>query len=130
MNTRNRSDVGSNIVVNSASSSTDNTLQQIDHAGLDERTESNPESINTSCVEPTTRGIFNSDLASLWAKIRTQSHSQQSSVVGAETRALMAAKFTAGESCKLTSQELADALKVIGYHITEVGEMMEKIKGY
>jgi hypothetical protein len=129
MNTRIRSDVGSNIIINAASSSTRNTLQQIDHAGLDERTESNPENIGTSCVELTTSGTFNSDLASLWANFRTQSHSQQSSVVSAETRASMVTKFTAGESCKLTSQELADALKVISYHITEVGKMIEKIKG-
>ena len=130
MNTRNRSDVGSNTIVNAASSSTGNTLQQIDYAGLDKRTESNRENVVTSCVELTTRGIFNLDLASLWAKIRTQSHSQQSSVVSAEARVSIAPKFTAGESCKLTSKELADALKLIRYHITEAGKMMEKIKGY
>jgi hypothetical protein len=130
MNTRIRSDVGSNIIVNAASSSTGNTLQQIEHAGLNERTESNRKNIVTSCVELTTRGTFNLDLASLWAKIRTQSHSQQRSVVSAEARASIAAKFTAGESCKLTSKELADALKLISYHITEERKMMEKIKGY
>ncbi len=129
MNTRNWSDVGSNFIVNVAASSTRNTLQRIDHAGLDQRTESNPENIVSSCVEFTT-GIFNSDLTSLWAKIRTQSHSQQSSVVGAEPRASMAAKFTAGESYELTSQELAYALKVIRNHITETGKLMEKIEGY
>jgi hypothetical protein len=48
---------------------------------------------------------------------------------GAETRASMAAKFTAGESCKLTPQELAEALKIVSYHITETGKMMENIKG-
>jgi hypothetical protein len=115
------------------------TSHQNDHAGLDEsaskiivenaRTESNPENVVTSCVELTTRGMINSDLASLWAKIRSQSHNRQSCVFSAETRASMAAKFTAGESCKLTPQELADALEVISYHITEAGKIMERIKG-
>ncbi len=107
-------------------------------AGLDEsapvtkaknvRIQSYPEDNATSCVELTTRGISNMDSASFLAKIQTQSHSQQSSTVSPETRASsMAANFLADASRNTSSEELANALKAVGYHITEVAKMLERI---
>ena len=91
------------------------------------RIQSNPEDNFTSCIELTTHGISKMDSASLLAEIQTQNHSQQSSTVSPETRASVAANFTAGVSRNISSAELANTLKAVGYHITEAAKMLEKI---
>ena len=91
------------------------------------RIQSNPEDNVTSCVELTTHGISKMDSASLLAEIQTQSHSQQSSTVSPERRASMAADFLSDGSRNMSSDELANKLKAVGYHITEAAKMLETI---
>ena len=114
-----------------------NSSHQNGDAGLDgsaavtkaknARIQSNPEDNVASCIELTTHGISKMDSASLLAEIQTQNHSQQSSTVSPETRASVAANFTAGVSRNISSAELANTLKAVGYHITEAAKMLEKI---
>jgi hypothetical protein len=92
--------------------------------------QSNPEDNVTSCIELTTHGISKMDSASLLAEIQTQNHSQQSSTVSPETRASVAANFSAGVSRNISSTELANTLKAVGYHITEAAKMLESIVDY
>ena len=114
-----------------------NSSHQNGDAGLDgsaavtkvknARIQSNPKDNVTSCIELTTHGISKIDSASLLAEIQTQNHSQQSSKVSPETRASVAANFTAGVSRNVSSTELANTLKAVGYHITEAAKMLEEI---
>lgn len=94
--------------------------------GKNARIQSNPEDNVTSCIELTTHGISKMDSASLLAEIQTQNHSQQSSTVSPETRASVAANFSAGVSRNISSTELANTLKAVGYHITEAAKMLVK----